>query len=43
MENFIKDSVLNQIFEISAPWYIEKIESDTEGKTIDVFISYQKR
>jgi transposase len=42
MENSLTKSVLEEIFEIQAPWYIDSIKTDTESKEIDLFIKYEK-
>jgi transposase len=42
MENSLSTSVLEVLFEITAPWYIYSIKADHLSKEIDLFIKYEK-
>ena len=39
--NSLTTSVLEDIFEIKAPWYIDSINTNLESKEIDLFIKYE--
>lgn len=42
MENSLSTSVLEELFEITAPWYIYSIKTEHLAKEIDLFIKYEK-
>ena len=42
MENFMTSALLEKIFEIENPWFIDSIKTDLDKKEIDIFIKYQK-
>lgn len=42
MENTLTSSVLEQLFEIEKPWFINSINTDHSKKEIDIFIKYEK-
>jgi transposase len=42
MENSLSTSVLEEIFEIEAPWHIYSIKTEHLSKEIDLFVKYEK-